>query len=71
MVDEASKLSIEAQEPQCAFAGAPIVAPSVCQLPGGPSLENDPYTREAVSVYSGFFSSIGVTMIPNPRDRCS
>jgi len=34
MVDEAWKLPIEAQDCQRALAGAPVGAPSVCQLPG-------------------------------------
>jgi len=34
MVDEAWKLPIEAQDWQQALAGAPVGAPSVCQLPG-------------------------------------
>jgi hypothetical protein len=65
MVDEAWKLAIEAQDRQRALAGAPVGAPSVCQLPGGPSLKIDPQTREAVSVYSVFCSSIGLMMILN------
>jgi hypothetical protein len=68
MVDEAWKLAIEAQDRQRALAGAPVGTPSVCQLPGGPSLKIDPQTREAVSVYSGFYSSIGVAMILSPRN---
>jgi hypothetical protein len=65
MVDEAWKLAIEAQDRQRALAGAPVGAPSVCQLPSGPSLQIDPQTREAVSVYSVFCSSIGLMMILN------
>jgi hypothetical protein len=42
MVDEAWQLAIEAQDWQRALAGAPVGAPSVCQLPGGPSLKIDP-----------------------------
>jgi len=68
MVDEAWKLAIEAQDRQRALAGTPVGTPSVCQLPGGPSLKIDPQTREAVSVYSGFYSSIGVAMILSPRN---
>jgi hypothetical protein len=60
MVDEAWQLAIEAQDGQRALAGAP--APSVCQLPGGPSLKIDPQTRKAVSVYS-VFCSIGLMMM--------
>jgi len=65
MVDEAWKLAIEAQDQQRALAGAPVGTPSVCQLPGGPSLKIDLHTREAVSVYSVFCSSIGLMMILN------
>jgi len=68
MVDKAWKLAIEAQDRQRALAGAPVGTPSVCQLPSGLSLKIDPQTQEAVSVYSGFYSSIGVTMILNPRN---
>jgi len=50
MVDEAWKLAIEAQDRQQALAGAPVGTPSVCHLPGGPSLKIDPQTREAVSL---------------------
>jgi hypothetical protein len=50
MVEEAWKLAIEAQDHQRALAGTPIGTPSVCQLPGGPSLKIDPQTREAVSL---------------------
>jgi len=50
MVNEAWKLAIEAQDCQRALAGAPVGTPSVCQLPGGPSLKIDPQTREAVSL---------------------
>jgi len=49
MVEEASKLSIEAQDRQWALAGAPAGTPLVCQLPSGPSLKIDPQTQEAVS----------------------
>jgi len=63
MVDKAWKLAIEAQDCQRALAGAPVGTPSVCQLPGGPSLEIDPQTWEAVSVYSVLCSSIGLMMI--------
>jgi hypothetical protein len=68
MVDEAWTLAIEAQDRQCALAGAPVGTPSVYQLPGGPSLKIDPQTRAAVSVYYGFYSSIGVAMILSPRN---
>ena len=50
MVEEAWKLAIEAQDCQRALAGAPVDTPSVCQLPGGPSLKIDPQTPEAVSL---------------------
>jgi len=65
MVDEAWKLAIEAQDHQQALAGTPVGTPSVCQLPSGPSLEIDLQTRDAVSVYSVFCSSIGLMMILN------
>jgi hypothetical protein len=65
MVDEAWKLAIEAQVHQRALAGVPEGTQSVCQLPGGPSLKIDPQTREAVSVYSVFCSSIELMMILN------
>jgi hypothetical protein len=65
MVDEAWKLAIEGQDRQWALAGAPVGAPSVCQLPGGPFLKIDLQTREAVSVYCVFCSSIGLMMIQN------
>jgi len=67
MVDEASQLAIEAQHRQWVLAGAPVGTPSVCQLPGVPSLKIDPQTREAVSIYSVFCSSIGLMMILNPK----
>jgi len=67
-VDKASKFAIEDQDRQRALAGAPVETPSVCQLPGGPSLTIDPQTREAVSVDSSFYSLIGVMMILNPRN---
>ena len=44
MVDEAWQLAIESQDPQRALAGAPVGAPCVCRLPGGPSLKIDPQT---------------------------
>jgi len=50
MVDRAWKVAIEAQDHQQACAGAPVGAPSLGQLLGGPSLKIDPQTREAVSV---------------------
>jgi hypothetical protein len=56
MVDEASKLAIEALDGHWALAGAPVGALSVCQLPGGPSLTIDQQTQEAVSEYSIFCS---------------
>ena len=64
MVDKTWQLAIEAQDRQRALAGAP----SVCQLPSGPSLKIDPQTPEAVSVYSVFCSSIGLVMIPMPKN---
>jgi hypothetical protein len=50
MVEEAWKQAIEAQDRQRALAGAPVGTPSLCQLPGGPSLKIDPQRREAVSL---------------------
>jgi len=50
VVEETWELAIEAQDRQRALAGAPVGTPSVCQLPGGPSLKIDPQTREAVSL---------------------
>ena len=50
MVKEARKLAIKAQHHQRALAGAPAGTPSLCQLPSGPSLRNDPQTQEAVSI---------------------
>ena len=44
MVEEDWKLLIEAQDCQRALAGASVGTPSVCQLPGGPSLKIDPQT---------------------------
>ena len=67
MVDEAWQLAIEAQDRQPALAGAPVGAPSMYQLPGGPSLKIDPQTREAVSVYSAFCSLIRFMMMLNPK----
>jgi len=68
MVDEAWQLAIEAQDRQRALAGAPVGAPSVCQLPSGPSLKIDPQTQEVVSVYSVFCSSIGLMRMLNPQN---
>jgi len=68
MVDEAWQLAIEAQDQQRALAGAPVGAPSACQLPGGASLKINPQTREAVIVYSVFCSSIGLVMILIPKN---
>jgi hypothetical protein len=68
MVDEAWQLAIEAQDRQWALTGAPVGAPSVCQLPGGPSLKINPHTREALSVYSVFCFSIGLVMILIPQN---
>jgi len=50
IVEEAWKLVFKGQDRQWALAGAPVDTPSVCQLPGGPSLKIDPQTREAVSL---------------------
>ncbi|MEA2292196.1 MAG: hypothetical protein QOF17_1219 [Solirubrobacteraceae bacterium] len=67
MVDEPWRLAIEAQGRQWALASAPVGTPSVCQLPGGPSLKIDPQTADAVCVHSVFCSSIGHMMILNPQ----
>ena len=48
MVKDAWKLPIEARDRQKALVGAPAGTPSVCQLPGGPSLKIHPQTQEAV-----------------------
>jgi len=50
MVEEAWKLVIEAHDRQRALAGAPVGSPSVCHLPGRPSLKIDLHTQEAVSL---------------------
>jgi len=63
MVGEAWQITIEAQDRQRALAGATVGTPSLCQLAGGLSLKIHPQTREAVSVYSVFCSSIGLMMI--------
>jgi hypothetical protein len=68
IVDKAWQLAIEAQDRQRPLAGAPVGAPSVCQLPSGPSLKIDPQTREAVSVYFVFCSSIGLMKMLNPKN---
>jgi hypothetical protein len=68
MVDEAWQLAIEALHRRQALAGAPVGAPSVCQLPGGPSLKIDPQTQDAVSVNSVFCSSIGLMRMLNPNN---
>ena len=67
MVDEASQHGFQAQDHQWALAGARVGIPSVCQLPGGPSLKIDPQTQDAVSVNSVFCSSIGLVMMLNPK----
>jgi len=67
MVDEASKLPIEAQDRQRALACASVGTPSVCQLPGSSYLKIDLQTQEAVSVYSVSYFSIGLMMIINPQ----
>jgi len=65
MVDEAWKPAIKAQDPKRAVAGVPLGTPSVWELSGGPSLNIDPQTREAVSRYSSSCSSIGRMRILN------
>ena len=67
MVDKAWKVPIEPQDSQRELAGAPVDSPSVCELPSGPSLEINPQTREAVSIYSVFCSSIGLMIILIPK----
>ena len=62
-VDKAWKLPIKVQNVQRALAGATVSTPSVWQLPGGPSLNIDPQTWQAISVYSVFYSLIGLVMI--------
>jgi len=42
IVDKAWKVAIEALDLQLALSGAPVGAPSVCQLPGGLSLKIKP-----------------------------
>jgi hypothetical protein len=71
MVAKVWKHAIETEDLQRAFIGPPVGTRSVGQLPGGPSLKIDPQTREDVSVFSGFYSSIGVMIILSPRnERC-
>jgi hypothetical protein len=67
MVNEAWQLAIEAQDYRRALAAASVVAPSVCQSPGGLPLKLDLQTDEAVSVYCFFGSSIRLMMILNPK----
>jgi len=50
MVKKAWKLAIEGQNSQWALAGPGVGMPSVCQLPGGPSLTIDLQTPEGVSL---------------------
>jgi hypothetical protein len=68
IVNEAAKFAIDVQYRQQVLTGAPVATPSVCQLPCGTSLKIDQQTRDAVSVYSGFYSSIGDIMILIPRN---
>jgi hypothetical protein len=68
MADDAWRVAIEAQDHQWALAVAPVGAPSVCQLPGGPSLKIDLQTREAVGIYSLFCTSIGLLIMPNCKN---
>jgi len=67
MVDESWQLAIEAQDRQRALEGAPVGAPCVCHLPGGPSPKIASQTQDSVSVISVFCSSIGVVMMLNPK----
>jgi len=50
MVEEMWKPAIEAQDHQWALAGAPVGMPSVCQLPGSPSLKIDLQTQDVVTL---------------------
>jgi hypothetical protein len=50
IVEEAWKLAIKAEDSQQALAGTPVGTPSVCQLPGGPSLTIDLQTQKAASL---------------------
>jgi hypothetical protein len=63
MVDDDWQVDMEALDCHETLAGAPVDTPSVCEMPGGPSLKIDPQTQEAVSIYSAFCSSIGLMMI--------
>jgi len=65
MVEKGWKQAIEAQDCRRALAGAPVGAPSVCQLSSGPSHKIDPQIREPVSLYSVFCSWTGHMTIPN------
>jgi len=65
MVDEAWKLVIQTQDHQKPFAGAPVGTPSGCQLRGGPPVQIDLQTREAVNNYSVFGFLIELMMIQN------
>jgi hypothetical protein len=68
MVDKPWQLAIDAQDRQRALVVALVGAPSMWQLHGGPSLKIDPQTREAVTIYSVFYSSIGLMMMLNPNN---
>ena len=68
MIDEAWQLAIEAQNRQQALADAPVRTLCVCQLPSGPAFKINPQTRDAVSVYSVFCSSIELVMILIPKN---
>jgi len=50
MVEGAWIQAIESQDHRRALAGAPVATPSVCQLPGCPSLKIDHHTPEALSL---------------------
>jgi len=50
IVEEASKLAIQAQNRRKALAGAPVGRPSVCQLASSPSLKIDSPIQDAVSL---------------------
>jgi len=48
MFEDGWNLPTDTQDCQRALQGAPRGTPSVCQLPGGPTLKINPWTGEAV-----------------------
>ena len=68
MVDKAWKPAIESQDYQWAFAGAPAGTVSPSQSPGGPSLEIDSQTHEAVNDDCVFCSPNARMMIFIPKN---